>query len=427
MRHAIAAAALAVLTVLGAGCDSPEKTYYAIESGGVTLGYLELWTEAGDSATGEPVVDKGRMVNRVSLMGRGMDVTVQGEEEIDPVSGKVVYIDTRVTTGPASVEATCRFSGDTLRYSMSAQGKVRTRVLDPDVIRGRGTDFSHLKDLRPGDDPVTRRFLEPFRGNVHTKTFTPAAEETLYVAGTGHHCIVFDAFNQTNGAPSQLWVDRDSGVMVREASADGTSMTLADPGVRRRVQRLNMDDRIFASVDPVIEEVRSITSMRVKATVRVAGQLVSVESLNVPGQQFEGTVEENLVDGEFAIAYPRYDGEGAPPFPPDVPADLERYLQPAIAIESDHPAIIEKATELTAGASDSWDAARRIATFVATEVKGDLPGGGSALKTLEIRKAECGGHSRLLAALCRSVGIPARLATGCTYTATKDGSFGQHA
>ena len=34
--------------------------------------------------------------------------------------------------------------------------------------------------------------------------------------------------------------------------------------------------------------------MRVRATVRVVGQPVSVESLNVPGQKFEGTVDENL-------------------------------------------------------------------------------------------------------------------------------------
>jgi hypothetical protein len=426
MRHTIAALALTALVALGAGCDSPEKTYYAIESAGVTLGYLELWTEAGDSAAGDPIVDKGRMVNRLSLMGQGMDAIVLGEERIDPATNEIFHIESRVTTGPTTIVATCEFSGDTLRYSMSAEGKARTDVLDPDVIRGRSTDFSFLKDLEPGDDAVTRRFLAPFMGNIHTKTFTPVRQDTLFVAGAAYDCIVFDTFNQTNGVASQFWIDRNSGVMIREASADGTAITLTDAGVRGRVQRLNMDDTVFASVDPLIEGVRSITSMRVRATVRVVGQLVSVQSLNVPGQRFDGTVDANLVEGEFTIAYPRYDGEGAPPFPPDVPTELERYLRPSFAIESDDPAIIEKAVELTAGATDSWDAATRIATFVATEIEGALPGGGTALKTLQIRKAECGGHSRLVAALCRAVGIPARMATGCTYTAVKDGSFGQH-
>jgi tetratricopeptide (TPR) repeat protein len=64
---------------------------------------------------------------------------------------------------------------------------------------------------------------------------------------------------------------------------------------------------------------------------------------------------------------------------------------------------------------------------VGKEIAGAVPGGSSAINTLRIREGECGSHSRLLAAFCRAVGIPSRLAVGCLYSPWYGGSFGQHA
>jgi hypothetical protein len=268
--------------------------------------------------------------------------------------------------------------------------------------------------------------LDPLRGNIHTKRFAPADADTLIVAGVSYACLIFDTFNETAGASSRLWVDRGTGRFVRESSPDGASMTISDASVRRRVKRANIDDMILAKVNVEIEDVRAIKSMRVRAKVRTAGQRVTPISLNVPGQRFSGSVKDNFIDGIFVVEHTKYDGVHAPPFPPRVGEDLERYLEPELAIESNDPAIREKALELTEGATDSWDAVWRLSHFVATEISGDIPGGGSALGTLETGKAECGGHSRLLAALCRAVGIPARTVMGCMYGELNGGTFGQH-
>ena len=96
-------------------------------------------------------------------------------------------------------------------------------------------------------------------------------------------------------------------------------------------------------------------------------------------------------------------------------------------IESDDPAINSEAVRITSGSKDSWEAAIRLSKWVAENIAGALPGGISAKNTLKTREAECGGHSRLLAAFCRAVGIPARLSVGCMYTSYYSGGFGQHA
>jgi len=65
--------------------------------------------------------------------------------------------------------------------------------------------------------------------------------------------------------------------------------------------------------------------------------------------------------------------------------------------------------------------------FVSEYIDYTIPGGTTALKTYNTRLGECGGHSRLLVAFCRAVGIPSRLAIGCVYSYYNGGIFGQHA
>lgn len=260
------------------GCSNGDETYYAIERAGVVLGYVAISVAPGDSTTGEPTVEHTKLMNRLTLLGKGVDVIIESERGVDPRTGKTLFIDMEAHTGEVVAGATCAFDGDTARYTPKPGGEPRSFILDPDV----------------------------------------------------------------------------------------------------------------------------------------------------PGQRFSGTVENNLIDGVFEINHERYDGSNAPPFPPAVSESLERYIKPELAIESNDPAIREKALELTDGATDSWDAACRLSFFVATEIRDDIPGGGSALGTLRTGKAECGGHSRLLAALCRAVGIPVRTVMGCMYTGIKGGTFGQH-
>jgi hypothetical protein len=204
-------------------------------------------------------------------------------------------------------------------------------------------------------------------------------------------------------------------------------MYLADAGVSQRIQRASIDSMILATVDARIEDVQQISYMKVRATVRSHGELLTAEGLNVSGQRFEGTVDKNLVDGIFEIEHARYDGHDAPPFPPDFGEveDLRPYLGREFLIEVDDPVLVGQARKLTEGAEDSWDAVRRLADWVGREIEGAIVLG-SARQVYDSRKGECAGHTRLFTAFARAVGIPARLVSGGAYTGIQGGSFGQH-
>jgi hypothetical protein len=94
---------------------------------------------------------------------------------------------------------------------------------------------------------------------------------------------------------------------------------------------------------------------------------------------------------------------------------LQKYLAPTFHLESDHPAIQEKAKEITADAPSPMAKVRSLARWVSAEVKDELVDSISALEVLQTRKGECQAHTMLYVALARAAGIPTRLVGGLVY------------
>ncbi|PAV31600.1 hypothetical protein CIL05_02775 [Virgibacillus profundi] len=98
----------------------------------------------------------------------------------------------------------------------------------------------------------------------------------------------------------------------------------------------------------------------------------------------------------------------------------ERDLLPSRGIESDHPAIIQKAEELTAGLESEREKAKAIYQFVAEHVAYDVEKaendifniGDSALSTLESGIGICQDYAFLATALLRAIGIKSHYVEG---------------
>ena len=110
------------------------------------------------------------------------------------------------------------------------------------------------------------------------------------------------------------------------------------------------------------------------------------------------------------------------PFPYEgYPDNVEHYTDPADTVDSDHPKIIEKASELAAGESDYYAVVFRMADYVKENVDYDL----STLNIKASKKASfvlarkdgvCDEITTLFMALLRAVGIPTRFVSGIAYT-----------
>src|SRR5262249_14924505 len=93
------------------------------------------------------------------------------------------------------------------------------------------------------------------------------------------------------------------------------------------------------------------------------------------------------------------------------------HLQSEPRIESDHPDITDLARRLTAGLEDPRDQLDTLYRHVDLEIGNEPNLQGSGMSALECQQnggGDSGAKSRLLVALCRNRGIPARLVNGLT-------------
>lgn len=119
------------------------------------------------------------------------------------------------------------------------------------------------------------------------------------------------------------------------------------------------------------------------------------------------------------------------PYAGDDPV-LREAVEPSEYLQSDDPKIKELAVNAVGQAQDAALAARKIEAFVAGYIttKDMSVGYASAREVAFSRQGDCSEHAVLTAAMCRAVGIPARVVTGMVYAenfAGKRSIFGGHA
>jgi len=422
--------AAAVLAFFFICCSAgKEKTYYAIEISGNLVGYSETVSSL-DPASGTLLKTDTQSLLLLTLLGQPFNMETREVCRYDPETQDMIEYDADIRAGQMHTGSTVRIEGQSVKFIPKPEGKASDLILESDVQTNE-FQLTELFGRELGEKVLmekTYRLLDPTRGRILERTYTYLGEENLVTGEVTYFCRVFGLRDRTLGLSGKVWLDRENGQPVRTHLSNDTTTYLTDAGVRNRIRRGNMDNRILAKVDAQIPDHQRISRMKVRAIIQSAGEALSPTALNGTGQRFEGTVEDNRIEGVFDIEHVRYDGSGAPPFPSNGFAgnpDLIPYLEPELMIESDDPVLIQKAKELTEGANDSWEAVRLLARWVGMEIAGAIPGG-SARQTYDTRKGECGAHSRLFAAFCRAVGIPSRMVMGGVYFYDKGGVFGQH-
>lgn len=119
------------------------------------------------------------------------------------------------------------------------------------------------------------------------------------------------------------------------------------------------------------------------------------------------------------------------PYSGDLPQILEA-LKPTRYVQSDAKEIIDLGRHAVGSTKDAGLAVKKIESFVNGYItEKDLSVGyASALQVADSRQGDCTEHAVLTAAICRSVGIPARVVTGLVYADMflgQRGVFGAHA
>lgn len=418
-----------VLFARGGRPASAEEYYYGIEINGTLCGYAKFTTA--------PLVQEGRkllllehtVLMQVRALGKQVESRLKLTYHLDPETNSFRYHDSTVEQGGQRMFAKMRIDGGQAYVSGTGMDKEEAVELPPDVVLENTLYYPHLvADF--ANRKLESQSYKIFNGRdakVQDVVYTKVGGETVRRAGKTFETIVLDCLNQSNGLKFRLWLDPATGIEVQTQLPNRLAY-LADASVTQSIQTAHLDPTLAVKANQMIPNPNNISYMKVRAVIDPTGLWASPESLNVPGQRFAGTVKDNHIEGEFEVEHRRYDGSKAPPFPPDFGRDpaLKEFLEPSDFIQSSDPVLVEKAREISKGCKDSWEAARRLSQWVADNIKGAIPGGGTAKGVYDTRSGECGGYGFLTAAFCRAVGIPARVVWGCLYSTSGGGVFGQH-
>jgi len=410
--------------------SSGEKICYALEMNGQVFGYVEL-SILNIREKGRPLIQlKERVENRISALGVAVETQGWSEYRVDPETGRFSFSEEFIDTGSLKFHITASIEGNAARINLQPGGGEKVVSLPEGVLLENQYYFPHLLKDSGKDDlkPRVYQILDVLDRNIHKVTVTRKGPEPVQIAGKTYRAIILESLDHDIGLKFRQWINADDGYLLKSEGPRSTQW-LADESIKDKLQRVNIDNHLFARAGAAISDIPALSYLKVRAKLEPVGNWITPDSLRASGQSFDGTVEDNRIEGVFEVRHEKYDGRKAPPFPPNFGGDagLRRFLAPEDFIESDDPMLIQKAKELTSGAKDSWQAAKRLSRWVAEEIGYDIPGGASARNTYDVREGECGAHSRLFAAFCRGVGIPARVVWGCMYVPNLGGSFGQHA
>ncbi|RME94636.1 MAG: hypothetical protein D6766_05280 [Verrucomicrobia bacterium] len=144
--------------------------------------------------------------------------------------------------------------------------------------------------------------------------------------------------------------------------------------------------------------------------------------------QREGRWTAETLNGSHRIVYSffaqtearKYPLPEGVPIATNVASEFQRYLQPTERIQSDHPEIVAKARELMPPGITLKEAIQNTYNYVRTGLKYlAVRGPTDALSANRLGEASCNGKNRLMVALFRARGIPARMAKGLILRNTR--------
>jgi transglutaminase-like putative cysteine protease len=408
----------------------PEKIYYAVEIGGVVCGYSES-SESTIQRDGKGFVQQDTKVFvMLSLLGSSFNSEINVKALLEAATRRLLQADTRIDQGGSKLTFELKVTDNEASLFSSLRGEIKKIALTPDVVIGSDELCLRLKKEFVEKKAAAASFdvLEMLEEEIQRSDFRKIGEENITLAGKAFAAVIVEGMNAKTGVRITYWLAPAIDYFVKY-EVNNRKVYLADRQVVDRVKVANVDSAFFTKTNVSISDVQAISYMKLAGRIEPTGVVLKVEDLNVPGQKFSGTIKGNVIAGVFEIEHAKYDGHGAPLFPPRFQNDarLKKYLGAERFIETNDPVLVGMAQEISAGSGDSWQAAVRLSRWVAENIAYAIPGGGSARKAFDMRAGECGAHSMLLAAFCRAVGIPARVVFGAMYAPNFGGGFGQHA
>ncbi|WP_422926472.1 transglutaminase-like domain-containing protein [Singulisphaera sp. PoT] len=407
-----------------------EDSWDAIYVGGKKIGFIHV------SVT--PVKDRGRDLLRVRV---DQEFRIKRENDtmtmrttygtIETLAGEVLRLDHRTLASNQEM----RIHGDVINNKMKiileGSGQTQEQVIPwSSDVRGPYAAEQSLsrQPMKPGESRTLRLYI-PDVNKVCEGTLTAKAPEQVLLGDGKRSLLRIDQQLKIDGRPfpggdATLWVDsggqvlktrsdlfREQGGMeyyrtTREGATAGDTaeFNLLQASIVRIANKIDQPDKrqhIIYRVTLTDEDPTKVFPNDRRQTLK-------------PEKNSKSAILEIKTAGP---------NEGTASTQPVDPV----YLRPNAMITSQDSNVVRLAQNAVQGAVTPWDKAVKIEQWVATKLtdKNFKTAFAPASEVAENLSGDCTEHSVLVAAMCRSQGIPTKVVIGLVY-ADRLGGFGYH-
>ncbi|HSV27577.1 MAG TPA: transglutaminase-like domain-containing protein [Sedimentisphaerales bacterium] len=403
------------------------EQYFAVYLQGNKIGHA-VHTRTVDGAT-VTTVDRVEMT-----IGRGgMAITARTlEKSIETTDGKPIGFESVQDLGVMGGKTTGTISEGKLTVTTDSAGQKTTQTIDwPEgAVLAEGLRLANIRHgLKPGTAWTIKAFSPALMQTVEASV-TVGGKETVDLLG--RFVELTEVNTVLNTAAGQIiqtaYVNDDFETLRMTSSAMGMAVEmLASP-----------KEFALAPVD-VVEFFRKVTVKSPRPLPSMSGvRSITYYISPAAGSRpvFPDTDTQSsktMPDGSIVLTVTALPSPPASrlPYSGNDP-ELLNALKRSRYVESDDPRVIALAKQAIGDEKDAWTAAKKIEKFVSDHVDNKTlsVGYASAAEVARSRAGDCTEHAVLVAAMCRAVGIPARVVAGLVYAdsfAGEDHIFGPHA
>ena len=402
-------------SVVLAGGPADEVEYYAVFMGGAKVGYAthsRIVAQGKVTTTETMAVTMNRMGTPVSISTKETSIETSKGEPAAFVAEQDIGMGTMKTEGTIGTDGSVR-----VRTTGTGQAQEVNFVWPKDAVMSEGLRLLALqKGLKEGTSYNAKIFSPGAMMAIDSNVRVGAKQEVDLLG----RVVVLTKVETTMSMPgmgqitTEGFVDDDFRAFKSVIPMAGIKLELV---ACEKEFALGSNDvyeiaeKMFLASPQPIKNVRSAKSISYHLKpVSGAGGLTIPAGDNQHVQKLE--------DGSVIVVVEPVSAPADGTFPYNgTDKELLDAIRPGRFVQSDDANIIALAKRAVGNTKDAAEAAKKIERFVADYVK-DMNlsvGYASASEVAASRKGDCTEFAVLSAAICRSIGIPARVVVGVVY------------
>jgi Transglutaminase-like superfamily len=408
---------------------SAQESWDAVYMGASKVGYIHTYIE--------PLKDRGRDLLRVRvdtfLAIKRLNDKITMELRygtIETPEGAVLRIDTRTLASEKEMRVFGDASNDQMTLTLEGSGQSQ-RVTMPwasDVRGPYAVEQSLSREpMKVGQTRQLKMFI-PDLNKICDITINAAAMEDVQLGeATKRTLTKIEQKTALDGKPRPefdmtLWADSGGQVLKSLSETMGgmtTYRTTKQAATSSEGEgKLNL---ITTSIIRVTHKITNAESRRnITYRVKVKGDDLAQLIPNDRRQTLKPGADRATGTLQVRSAGPDDGAAGPDQVDPE-------FLRPNALVTSEDPKVVELAFKAVGNVTDPWQRAIKIEQWVAQNLKEKnfKTGFAPASEVARNLTGDCSEHGVLTAAMCRAVGVPARVAIGLVY-ADHLGGFGYH-